>query len=441
MRRNRRGRTSRAEGGRRRAVTVAGRITVSGTAAAVAICAVGALAAGHALLNGSRDSAIPDMAPSTLPAPPVSSQPPPGPQPPVRAPVVALMQDIRRIVARQLGAAARREYGTPGTGRPTVHLIRTAGSRSWAFGTTAIPVPGGSAAPPSTAFFVAHARGRSWHVAVSGSKEFGRLLGSAAGKVVSPAEAAALARFTGRAAPAAAGDGARLALPWRTGQSWRLVAAFSGPVTGTTERSMLAFTGGDGRVRAAGPGRLYRFCGGRRRDALIEIIHPDGTATMYYQLRAETRVRDGGFVAAGSYLGMAGTSLACGGVVHGPGSGPGAKAKKPRHRYDVVAFAVIRPDGTMGLNGLVIGGWTFHERGKRGAVWAQRASVRVRMGGSLRNFGPADKGVPTASPTPAATPSVSPSPRPSSRASGTPHVTASATHFSRLAAADNVARP
>lgn len=212
---------------------------------------------------------------------------------------------------------------------------------------------------------------------------------------------------------------------------------------------MLAFTGGDGRVRAAGPGRLYRFCGGRRSDALIEIIHPDGTATMYYQLRAETQVPDGSFVAAGSYLGMAGTSLACGGVVHGPGSGPGAgpgsaeKAKKAPQRYNVVAFAVVGPGGTVGLDGLAIGGWTFHERGKRGAVWAQRASVRVRMGGTLRNFGRADRGTPTASPAPTGTPTVSPSPRPSSSRSspGQPHATASAVHVSRLAAVHNTAGP
>ena len=102
-------------------------------------------------------------------------------------------------------------------------------------------------------------------------------------------------------------------LPWRAGQAWRLVAAFSGSGN-IRAASMFAFSGGDGRVRAAGPGRLYRFCGGPGSDALLEVIDPDGSATEYYQLRAETRIADGSLVTAGTYLGMTGTSLACGGT-------------------------------------------------------------------------------------------------------------------------------
>ena len=103
---------------------------------------------------------------------------------------------------------------------------------------------------------------------------------------------------------------------------------------------MFAFSGGDGRVLAAGPGRLYRFCGGRGSNALIEIIHPDGSATEYYQLSAETRARDGSLVTAGTYLGRAGTSLACGGTAQldralGPGRPrrrQGREDKQPRCR-------------------------------------------------------------------------------------------------------------
>ena len=168
---------------------------------------------------------------------------------------------------------------------------------------------------------------------------------------------------------------------------------------------MLAFSGGDGRVRAAGPGRLYRFCGGPGSDALIEVIHPDGSATEYYQLRAETRIADGSLVAAGTYLGMTGTSMACGGTV--PGPGPGRARVRPEHgrrqqdeqagkqrRPGAVAFAVIGTGGVMNLVGLTLGGWTFHEQAKPPLVWAQRAAVRVTIGGLLMNYRAATPGRP-----------------------------------------------
>ena len=151
---------------------------------------------------------------------------------------------------------------------------------------------------------------------------------------------------------------------------------------------MLAFSGGDGRVRAAGPGRLYRFCGGPGRDALIEVIHPDGSATEYYQLSAETRIADGSLVAAGTYLGMTGTSLACGGTVPGPGPGPGNGTGKNGERpaLGAVSFAVLGTGGVMNLSGLTLGGWTFHQQATPPLAWAQRAAVRVMIGGLLEEF-------------------------------------------------------
>lgn len=210
-------------------------------------------------------------------------------------------------------------------------------------------------------------------------------------------------------------------LPWRAGQAWRLVAAFSGSAN-LRAASMLAFSGGDGRVRAAGPGRLYRFCGGPGSDALIEVIDPDGSATEYYQLRAETRIADGSLVVAGAYLGMTGTSLACGGTVPGlgpgPGNGTGKNASSPLP--GAVSFAVIGTGGLMNLNGLTLGGWIFHERAKPLLAWAQRAAVRVAIGGLLKNFGVAPPGTATTGPTPApmVTPNAGPSPNPAPSAAG-----------------------
>jgi len=429
---------SRIPVGRGRAVTFASRISASGTAAAAIICLAGVLVAGNVALHKFRHAAA--HAPRAAPATPtLSPRTSATPRPPPRAPVIALMSSVRRIMVAQQGEVALRDYGTPIVRQPMVELTRTARDRSWAFGTAVIPVPAGSAAPPQTALFVAHASGQLWRIALSGSAGFGELLRFAAGKVVTSAEASVLAKFSAaQAAQPSSGSsraagGSGLALPWRTGESWRLVAAFSGSDTGGTAASMLAFAGGDGRVRAAGPGRLYRFCGGQGSDALIEIVHSDGTATEYYQLRAETRVPDGSFVAAGAYLGMTGTSLNCGGTAAGPGVGasagpgaaPGAAAgAKGGLRSHVLAFAVIRGGRAMGLDGLVIGGWTFHDRanhgrGKPPSVWAQHAADRVMLGESLRNFGVAGQGAHGPSPTP------SQSPSPSPNASRTPSAAAS----------------
>ncbi len=181
---------------------------------------------------------------------------------------------------------------------------------------------------------------------------------------------------------------------------------------------MLAFSGGDGRVRAAGPGRLYRFCGGPGSDALIEVIHPDGSATEYYQLRAETRIGDGSLVAAGTYLGMTGTSMACGGTVPGPGPGPGKGAARStgdgnrmskrasNRRPGAAAFAVLGTGGVMNLVGVTLGGWTFHAQAKPPLVWAQRAAVRVTIGGLLMNYRAATRGPATEAPSPS--PSLAP---------------------------------
>ncbi len=188
---------------------------------------------------------------------------------------------------------------------------------------------------------------------------------------------------------------------------------------------MLAFAGGDGRVRAAGPGRLYRFCGGPGSDALIEVIHPDGSATEYYQLSAETKIGDGSLVAGGTYLGMTGTSMACGGTVPGPGPGPGPGKRAARSAGDgngmskrassprpgAAAFAVLGNGGVMNLIGVTLGGWTFHAQANPPLVWAQRAAVRVTLGGLLMNYRAATRGPATEAPSPAPSPPPSPAPR------------------------------
>ncbi len=502
MQRSRRARVSRIPLGRGRAVTFADRISAGGTAVAVVISLIAALAAGVSVAHGVRTAAASRSTGAAPPSSPPRSRPQPSPthRIVIGVPVTELTSAVRHVMSTQQGPAARRDYGTGATAAPVVHVTRTSPDRSWVFGTTVIPVPAGSAAPPWTALFLAHADGGRWDIALSGTAGFGRML--AAAEVLTAAEKQLLARFSAvQAAPAASaarrpgsggpgsggpgsggpgsggpgsggrgsggrGSGGRgsggpvtsgpgsggpvhaaapatsppggntsapagtaspgyaspspggvtpspggvtpspraasggttsvagsaapgtagLELPWRAGESWRLVAAFGGAGQAA---SMLAFSGGDGRVRAAGPGRLYRFCGGPGSDALIEVIHPDGSATEYYQLRAETRIAEGSLVAAGAYLGMTGTSMSCGGTVPGPGPGEGAgNGKRATNRLPgTVAFAVIGSGGVMSLADLTLGGWTFHEQAKPPLVSARRAAVRVRIGGLLKNFG------------------------------------------------------
>ncbi|HUK70286.1 MAG TPA: hypothetical protein VLW50_16270 [Streptosporangiaceae bacterium] len=462
MQRSRPGGASRIPVGRGRAVAFAGRISAGGTAVAVVICLIAALIAGVSLSHGARTAAAPEP---TRPAPASrpGSRPQPSPAHRIATAIPAeLTQAVRHMMSVQQGSAARRDYGTEVTDTPLVQMTRTSADRSWVFGTTVIPVPAGSAAPPWTALFVAHATGGRWDIALSGTPGFVPMLAPAT--VLTAAEKQLFARFSVVQAPAASGPSAPtvssapltpapggrgsasspvassspggtspspggasrapaapgasgLGLPWRAGQSWRLVAAFSGGGSGQTV-SMLAFSGGDGRVRAAGPGRLYRFCGGPGSDALIEVIHPDGSATEYYQLRAETRIADGSLVTAGTYLGRAGTSMPCGGTVPGPGPGPARGAGKgtsgrPRTPLPgTVAFAVLGNGGVMNLIGLTLGGWTFHAQAKPPLVWAQRAAVRAMIGGLLVNHGAATPAAVTAAPSPAPSPTPSVGPWP-----------------------------
>ena len=290
--------------GRGWAVTCADRISAGGSAVAVVICLVAALTAGVSVMRGIRPVGAPQPTRFASATPRNVPRPSPARRVVAAAPVAELTGAVRGLMSEQQGAAARRDYGTGVTSRPVVRLTRTSPDRSWAFGTTVIPVPGGSAAPPWTALFLAHASGGHWDIALSGTAGFGRMLGLASAAVLGAAEKQLLARFnavqatpaadatappvssvptastpapgTGGTSPpgrtAAPGGSAApdvtvplgstvppgtggLMLPWRAGQAWRLVAAFSGSGN-MRAASMFAFSGGDGRVRAAGPAAL-----------------------------------------------------------------------------------------------------------------------------------------------------------------------------------------
>ncbi|MGE5288126.1 MAG: hypothetical protein ACM3ML_13200 [Micromonosporaceae bacterium] len=384
MRWNKPGPSSRIPTGRGIAVTSASGISAAGAVAAVVICLVMGLLIGQSVLHGntkpSGSGARPASATRTSARPsPTRKAAPTG---------KTLARAVRRLMAAKWGIAASHEYGTLMTRSPVVNFVRVKRNKTWVLGTTAIPLPPGTVAPAVTALFIAHVRRSGWDVALSGTPGFAHMLPLALGKVVTLGEAKLLARFSALQNARAAGRGATpLALPWVTGQSWRLGVVPGDRASERGTASIAVFSGGDGRVRAAGPGRLYRFCADRGHNALIEVIHSDGSATQYGQLGAQTRVVDGTFVARGAYLGMTGTSLACGGAAVRAKAGP---------RGGAVAFAVLRGGSAVNLDGVTLGGWTLHEKGTPPVLSAQRAKTQVKPGGLMKNFGVAAKKAPAA---------------------------------------------
>ena len=409
MRWNQPGRPPRIPTGRGIAVTSASGISAAGTVAAVVIVLVMGLLIGQSVLHGTNKASGSPTSPTSVTR--TSARPSPTRKAALSG--AALARAVRQLMAAKWGIAASHEYGTLMTRSPVVDFVRVKRNKTWVLGTTAIPLPPGTVAPAVTALFLAHALPSGWDVALSGTPGFAQILPLALGKVVTLGEAKLLARFSAVQAARPAGRGTTpLALPWGTGQSWRLGFVPGNNVSQQGTASIAVFSGGDGRVRAAGPGRLYRFCADRGHDALIEVIHSDGTATQYGQLAAETGVVDGTFVLRGAYLGTTGTSLACGGAAvrpNGKAAGRGGGA---------LAFAVLRGGGAVSLNGVALGGWTLLENGTPPVVSAQRAKTQVKPGGLMTNFGvpaklaPAAKGKATRKPASFAGPSPAVPPHP-----------------------------
>ncbi|WP_157995976.1 M23 family metallopeptidase [Thermomonospora amylolytica] len=293
---------------------------------------------------------------------------------------------VRELTLRLRGPIARRSYGGD---RPPLHgAIRFSRDRAWAFGTTAIPVPEDRAAMPQVALYIAEWTGQTWRIALSGTEEFDALLTRVPAEMMPADERRTLARFSaGTARP----DQARgLMLPWRAGQSWFMTAAAAdGPAA--RPLGALAFRGGDGRVLAAGPGRLYRFCADRPGRGMVLVIHPDGLASTYYHLTDVTDVRDGGLVERGAPLGRIGTDRPCGGA-------PVDRAQ--------VRFGLRTGNEDLPIDGLPIGGWIFRERARPLIGWAERGLLQVLPGTPLRNFGPdaPDDPAPGRSPRPDGSP-------------------------------------
>lgn len=295
--------------------------------------------------------------PSVPVEPSERSEPPPRSSRKSRTPirVAALTSTVRDAALTQRGELARRTFGTETTGRPIVQ--RTRSTKTWSFGTAALPPPKGSQAVPDVALFLARAVGTRWQVAFAGTADFTRLLRSAPTAVMPAAERQLLARYNAAAVPSAAG----LMLPWAQGQPWSLVADQHG----------VGFAGGDGKVLAAGEGRLYRFCATSDGGGLVLLVHPNGMATEYYQLAAQPRLPSGSAVKRGDVLGRIGTDRPCGGG-----------SAEPQ-----VRFGLRHADKPVSIAGRTLGGWTFHEGTDLDRFVAVRGDQQVLPGEDVINHG------------------------------------------------------
>lgn len=356
---------------------LARRISASGAAVVlVLVLAVGVIVE-RSILSGPSHGATSALPRPRHPVPTIFTASPtvkPS-QPPVSLPLSTLEADVKSVTMARLGEIAQRAYGKSPTVPPMVMVARSDHAHSWAMGTTAIPVPAGDPAPPEVSLFVAHVTEGKWQVALAGTTAFPDLLASAPTSVVPAAQQQVLSQF-GSTSPAASVTSSGLMLPWKIGQSWKMQSAPGG----------LDFSGKSGQVLAAGPGWLYRFCDSRPGHGLVLLIHPNGLATTYYQMTGVTNVPDGSSVKVGDYLGRIGTDLPCGGM-----------AGKPAVRFALAGNA---------LDGMTIGGWTFHAETLSG--YAEHGTKKIMPGGLLDNFGSPPMQV-TPPPIPSAVPTPSPS--------------------------------
>ncbi|MEU9018227.1 hypothetical protein [Actinomadura sp. NPDC048394] len=298
-----------------------------------------------------------------------------------------LVRTVRTAVLRQRSTIARREFGGRAPEAPTVLLSRADAAKGWAFGSSVIAPPAGVAAPPDASLFIARHVKTGWQVSVTGAPTFAAFAKSAPSDVVPDGERALLARY-GKAAVSGAATG--LELPWGVGKSWTMRPA--------GDPRAIAFAGGDGRVLAPGPGRLYRLCSRTSGHAMLLLIHPNGLASTFSRLTALTAVKDGGAVRTGAYLGTTGRGLPCS---TGQAAGPAS-----------VVFGVLSGGRPAALNGLQVGGWTLQVAASGRAVAATRAGVRVQEGDPLLNLGSGAVPVPSPSPTATASPQASPASSP-----------------------------
>ncbi len=300
--------------------------------------------------------------------------------------VTTLAATVRKLTLSQRGAAARKAYGSlAATPTPLVGATRLTKDKTWALGTSAIPVPAGKSAMPQVFLFVAHWTAGKWKISLTGGSQFASQLRRAPVSLVPAAERRLLIRYdstvrspaasatptpspsdsaspdpTSSPSPTTAAPGG-FSLPWKEGDIWTLGSR--GPA-GTV--SFQAPSGVAPRALAVADGRIYHFCSAKAGHGMVLVVHNSGIASEYYDLSGVTGVKDGSVVKQGDFLGKAGNDRPCGGK-----SGPAQ-----------VLFGLRGGAADVSVNGTTLGGWTFQNQ------QAERGLVTIPAGGPIVNFGP-----------------------------------------------------
>ena len=266
----------------------------------------------------------------------------------------------------QEGDSARGLSANEEQKRTQTNIERASEDERWAFGTAVILAPKKEGYYPEGWLFIAEKSGNGWDVGLEGTDEFSTLAREAPESVMEEDEKEMFARSVEYSALS---TGTGLRLPWKRGVRWKMSGGPHGWSTGYDRPySALDFAGGNGRVRAAGRGRVYTMCGNTR--GWIRIYHPNGYSTDYYHLRKNIKPRDGKRIKAGAFLGYTGTDVSCGGAAYG------------RH----VHFALLRGDRHVAVDNKTIGGWTFQQGAAYKGYAKHKTVKRFPPRGLLRNY-------------------------------------------------------
>jgi len=236
-------------------------------------------------------------------------------------------------------------------------------------------------APDSRHFLAINTDGE-WSIGMMGDEDFNDLLRSAPDEVVGAdlrralvQQVADLAR--GEASSTQPGSGAiedpdtGLGLPYAIGAAW-FSAGIHGDSGTSRPYNSIDFNGGDGRVLAPADG-VYQLSCKRRGSALVHLTHDNGLKTTYYHMTRLADIREGEKIKLGTYLGIIGNELPCGG----------------RSTGAHVHFSLLRGARQIPVNNRIFGGWTFREGGRAYSGSAVRQGRRINLpGGRLVNDGP-----------------------------------------------------
>ncbi len=286
----------------------------------------------------------------------------------------------------------------------------------WAYGNVLVPSKSGGEGVGIPTSFIARRHAHRWRVALKGTKRFGALLGDSPRSLV-PSSLYAISQSPagGTQVGGVGGGGPAMSLPWATGQTWSM---YQGPhnTTGAVAKpwTSMDFSGGDGIVRAAADGVVYRPCAN-----LVVVDHGGGWETGYYHL-VGISASQGQAVHRGDPLGRIGTGVGCG------GSANGAHVHFSIYHFpsavgNHTAAVWHLPTDDLAAIGQVIGGWLVQNGARPGQGCLQRISDGAQQcapSAQIGNDGVAGNGLPVAPPappavaTPAPPAAVAPAPQP-----------------------------